>query len=69
MVRQIEKQSNFLLHRISGILRSLWPYKTPKLAMFGPGLESETGSLVRNLLEGKCEKFKAVAMFPGQFDG
>lgn len=69
VVAEMSKRQNFILHHLSSIFRSFWPKKTPKLAMFGPGLESRTSLLVRKILEDKTRLFKMVRMFPGQFGG
>lgn len=37
--------------------------------MFGPGLESDTRGLVRQLLHDRTSPFEMIGMFPGQFDG
>lgn len=37
--------------------------------MFGPGLESDTKGLVRQLLWDKTSPFEVTGMFPGQFEG
>jgi len=37
--------------------------------MFGPGLESDTKGLVRQLLWDSTSPFEVAGMFPGQFDG
>ena len=37
--------------------------------MFGPGLESDTKGLVRQLLWDSTSPFEVTGMFPGQFDG
>ena len=37
--------------------------------MFGPGLESDTRGLVRQLLHDRTSPFDVTGMFPGQFDG
>lgn len=50
-------------------VRSFLPKKIPKLAMFGPGLESSTSSIVKKILEGQTDIFKTTGMFPGQFGG
>jgi len=62
-------QANSTFHQVSSVLKSFIPKKIPKVAMFGPGLEQSTSGLVRKMLYEDNEKFKRVAMFPGQFDG
>lgn len=37
--------------------------------MFGPGLESDTKGLVRQLFWDSASPFEVTGMFPGQFDG
>ena len=43
--------------------------RTPRIVMFGPGLESETKNLVRMLLWDAMSPFQVKGMFPGQFEG
>jgi len=69
LVAKLLKQKHASFHRLSDILRSLWPKKTPKIVMFGPGLESSTSHIVRKILDGQSQLFTVVSMFPGQFDG
>lgn len=68
LVAKLSKQKHFTFHRLSDMLRSIWP-KKPKLVMFGPGLESSTSGIVRKILHGHSDLFTVVNMFPGQFDG
>ena len=63
------RQQNVNFHQLSSLLRSLWPKKTPRFAMFGPGLESETSGLTRKIIEHNTGIFKNKGMFPGQFGG
>jgi F-box protein 4 len=56
-------------HRLSELLRSILPKKTPKLAMFGPGLETSTSGIVRKIINDQSDLFSVVRMFPGQFGG
>jgi F-box protein 4 len=56
-------------HRLSELLRSIWPKKTPKLAMFGPGLETSTSGIARKIISDQSQLFSVVRMFPGQFGG
>jgi len=69
LVNQLSKQQNGGFHRLSELLRSFWPRKTPKLAMFGPGMEASTHRIVRNIIDGHTDLFTVVRMFPGQFGG
>lgn len=48
---------------------SLFKRKSPRVVMFGPGLESDTRGLVRQLLHDRTSPFEMIGMFPGQFDG
>lgn len=50
-------------------LSSFFKRKSPRLVMFGPGLESDTKGLVRHLLWDSASPFEVTGMFPGQFDG
>lgn len=50
-------------------LSSLFRRKSPRVAMFGPGLESDARGLVRQLLHDQMSPFEIMGMFPGQFDG
>ena len=37
--------------------------------MFGPGLESETSAIVKNIFSGTDSQIIVKGMFPGKFDG
>ncbi|KAL9951009.1 hypothetical protein ACROYT_G043595 [Oculina patagonica] len=50
-------------------LSSFFKRKSPRLVMFGPGLESDTKGLVHQLLWDSTSPFEVTGMFPGQFDG
>jgi len=50
-------------------LSSFFKRKSPRVVMFGPGLESDTRGLVRQLLHDRTSPFDVTGMFPGQFDG
>ncbi|XP_068728351.1 F-box only protein 4-like [Montipora capricornis] len=50
-------------------LSSLFKRKSPRVVMFGPGLESDTRGLVRQLLHDRTSPFEMTGMFPGKFDG
>ena len=50
------------------MIRYFLPKKVPKFAMFGPGLESSTSKLVRQIMYTDTV-FHTVGLFPGQFDG
>ncbi|XP_060078195.1 F-box only protein 4-like [Ylistrum balloti] len=68
-INQIMHERNSMLTSISNMLRYFLPKKVPKIAMFGPGLESEnTSSLVRQMLTART-LLEQVGMVPGQFDG
>lgn len=69
VVVEWSRQNHFILHRLSSIIRSLWPKKVPRVAMFGPGLESHTSFIVRKILEDKSGMFQTLGMFPGKFEG
>lgn len=68
-VNELVRDTNLHFHQLSAVLRSFWPKKTPKLAMFGPGLETSTRRIVRKILEDNSGMFKTTGMFPGQFEG
>ena len=57
------------LHQLSSMLRYFLPKKTPRIAMFGPGLESSTSGLVRKIIHEDNRLFEKLAMFPGKFGG
>ncbi|XP_059155269.1 F-box only protein 4-like [Physella acuta] len=60
---------NTTFHNVTSMFKYLMPKKVPKVAMFGPGLEQSTSSIVRQMLYENNSTFTRVAMFPGQFDG
>ncbi|KAL8618622.1 hypothetical protein ACOMHN_015732 [Nucella lapillus] len=64
-----QREENWAFHQVSSVLKFLMPRKAPKVAMFGPGLESSTSAIVRKMLYEDHRVFTRVAMFPGQFDG
>ncbi|RUS72654.1 hypothetical protein EGW08_019592 [Elysia chlorotica] len=66
--RQV-KAATSTFQQVSSVLRSFIPRKVPRVAMFGPGLETGTSGLVRKMLYGDSDTFRRVAMFPGQFEG
>ncbi|ELT96776.1 hypothetical protein CAPTEDRAFT_124120, partial [Capitella teleta] len=68
-VNQRMRYANNNFHQLSSFLRSMWPKKTPKFAMLGPGLESSTSHVVRTIIDDRSETFKRTGMFPGQFEG
>ncbi|KAK3735432.1 hypothetical protein RRG08_015625 [Elysia crispata] len=63
------KAATSTFQQVSSMLRSFIPRKVPRVAMFGPGLETATSGLVRRMLYGDSRTFRRVAMFPGQFEG
>ncbi|OWF40842.1 F-box only protein 4-like [Mizuhopecten yessoensis] len=68
-INKIIHEKNSMLTSISNMLRYFFPKKVSKIAMFGPGLESEnTSGLVRQMLTAKT-LLEQVGMVPGQFDG
>ncbi|XP_033738378.1 F-box only protein 4-like [Pecten maximus] len=68
-INRIMHERNSMLTSISNMLRYFLPKKVPKIAMFGPGLESEnTSILVRQMLTART-LLEQVGMVPGQFDG
>ena len=50
------------------MIRYFLPKKVPKFAMFGPGLETSTSKLVRQIMYTDTV-FHTEGLFPGQFDG
>lgn len=44
-------------------------FSTPRVVMFGPGLETETSGIVKRIFSGPNSPFFIKGMFPGQFDG
>ncbi|XP_076463066.1 F-box only protein 4-like [Babylonia areolata] len=68
-VQMKHREENSTFHQVSSMLKYLMPKKAPKVAMFGPGLESSTSAIVRKMLYEDQSVFHRVAMFPGQFDG
>ena len=50
-------------------LSSFFRRKSPRVVMFGPGLECDARGLVRQLLHDHTSPFEIMGMFPGQFDG
>ncbi|CAD5111180.1 DgyrCDS514 [Dimorphilus gyrociliatus] len=59
---------NDSLRKFSSIIRSMLPKKIPKIAMFGPGLETSTSGIVQQMLN-RRDVFESLGMFPGQFEG
>lgn len=68
-MNQLMKKDNGTFHSISNVIKYFLPKKTPKLAMFGPGLETSTSKIVRKMLYDPCDVFQKLGMFPGQFNG
>ncbi|PIK46652.1 putative F-box only protein 4 isoform X3 [Apostichopus japonicus] len=63
-----KEKFNFL--QIPRLIKSYFPVQSPKVAMFGPGLDSDTSVIVRKMLnthenEVFCNKGPFPAMFPG----
>ena len=54
---------------LPNLLRSLLPYSTPTVAIFGPGLESETSGIFRKILMDDTGVFQKVGLTPGEFSG
>ncbi|ESO94461.1 hypothetical protein LOTGIDRAFT_232302 [Lottia gigantea] len=63
------KKLNSTFYQVSNMIKYFLPRKTPRVALFGPGLESSTHKIVSKLLYEDNNKFSRIAMFPGQFDG
>ncbi|GFS18266.1 F-box only protein 4-like [Elysia marginata] len=63
------KAATSTFQQVSSVLKSFMPRKVPRVAMFGPGLETSTSGLVRCILYEDSNTFQRVAMFPGQFEG
>lgn len=63
-----KEKFNFL--QIPRLIKSYFPVQSPKVAVFGPGLDSDTSVIVRKMLnthenEVFCNKGPFPAMFPG----
>lgn len=63
------KTATSTFQQVSSVLKSFIPRKVPRVAMFGPGLETSTSGLVRRMLYENSNTFRQIAMFPGQFEG
>ena len=61
-------KQNAVFNSITSMIRYFLPKKVPTFAMFGPGLESSTSKLVRQIMYTDTV-FHTVGLFPGQFDG
>ena len=66
-INRLMHQQNTIFNNISSVLRYFIPKKVPMFAMFGPGLESNTSTLVRRIMNGP--NFQTLGIFPGKFDG
>ncbi|KAJ8305428.1 hypothetical protein KUTeg_015973 [Tegillarca granosa] len=66
-INQLMHKQHSVFTSISSMLRYFLPKKVPKVAMFGPGLESSTSGIVRKMLyeESMLER---VGLVPGQFE-
>lgn len=62
-------EDNAIFSSFTNMIRSFLPKKTPKIAMFGPGLESDTSAIVRNMLYEQSQQLERVGLVPGQCDG
>ncbi|GFN98552.1 F-box only protein 4-like [Plakobranchus ocellatus] len=69
VVQQQLKVATSTFQQVSSYLKSFIPRKVPKVAMFGPGLETSTSGVVRRILYEENNIFRRIALFPGQFDG
>lgn len=65
----MRKNKITLLGKITKAFQYVVNRKVPKLAMFGPGLESGGTRLVINLLQDYTNTFKFISLFPGRFEG
>jgi F-box protein 4 len=63
------REENAIFSSFTNMIRSFLPKKTPKVAMFGPGLESDTSIIVRNMLYEQSNQLERVGLVPGQYDG
>lgn len=61
-------EENALFRSFTSMIRSFLPKKTPKIAMFGPGLESGTLKIVP-LIINNTDMLKTVGVAPGEFTG
>ncbi len=64
-----QESSGFNLFKLPQLLWSFIPHKPPKVVMFGPGLESNTSSLVRKFLSDDSDIFKVRGVFPAELPG
>ncbi|XP_038049591.1 F-box only protein 4-like [Patiria miniata] len=63
------ESSGFNLMRLPQLLWSFIPHKPPKVVMFGPGLESNSTTLVRKFLGSGTDIFKVLGVFPALLPG
>lgn len=68
-INYLMREDNALISSLTNMIRYFLPKKTPKIAMFGPGLESGTSSIVQKILYTQSKKLERVGLVPGQFDG
>ncbi|KAK7099930.1 hypothetical protein V1264_022959 [Littorina saxatilis] len=68
-VLALQREESSAFHQVSSVLKYFMPKKTPKAALFGPGIEGSTSLIVRRMLYENNSPFTRVALFPGQFDG
>ena len=64
-----QESSGFNLLKLPQLLWSFIPHKPPKVVMFGPGLESNTSTLVRKFLGEASGVFKVRGVFPAELPG
>ncbi|XP_022087183.1 F-box only protein 4-like isoform X2 [Acanthaster planci] len=63
------ESSGFNLLKLPRLLWSFIPHKPPKVVMFGPGLESNSTTLVRKFLGSGSDVFKVRGVFPALLPG
>ncbi|KAK3091892.1 hypothetical protein FSP39_023485 [Pinctada imbricata] len=68
-VNHLMHQENVIFNGLTSVLRYFLPRKVSKIAMFGPGLESDTSGLVRKMLYEDNNQLNRVGVVPGRFDG
>ena len=68
-VHEYARNQSITLHSLTSYIKSFLPKKIPRIAMFGPGMETSTSGIVRKIIEDKTDLFQVTGMFPGQARG
>eukprot|EP00057_Strongylocentrotus_purpuratus_P015776 XP_011670250.1 PREDICTED: F-box only protein 4 isoform X2 [Strongylocentrotus purpuratus] len=67
---ELQRDPTFNLASIPRLLRSFLPRRTPIIVMFGPGLETDTSSIVRKFITGHGSNIiKVNGVFPAMYPG